>query len=424
MEWIVRYFNELALLMNDVSFFLLAGFLLAGVLHAYFSTSVIDKYLGGKGIRSVVNAALLGVPLPLCSCGVIPAGVSLYKNGASKASAVSFLISTPQTGIDSMLVTYSMLGLPFALLRPLIAFVTGIIGGMFTNMFERSSAPVNQPSTACAAENRKENRIKLIFRYAFVDLLQDILLWLVIGLLAAALLSVIIPDDFFTDYFSNRFVTMLFVLLLSVPLYVCASSSVPLAAVLMLKGLYPGAALVLLMAGPATNIATLLVLRNTFGVRTMLIYLFTIIAGSMLFGLAIDHLLPASWFTGIVSHTHTHGGSIIPGWLLVGSSVLLTALIIKGLFTNYLSVYFIKFFDFFRKSSDVQSVTIRVEGMNCNNCRNKVERNISTIHGVTLVKANYATGLVMITGNGFSMKEIEETVTRAGYKYSGIVNGY
>jgi len=262
MQYLSNYFEALFLLTSEMAPFLLLGFLFAGLLKVFVPPDLMSRYLGKSSTSAVVNASLLGIPLPLCSCGVLPAGISLYKNGASKGSSVSFLISTPQTGIDSILVTWSMLGLPFAILRPIVAFFTGIAGGLVTNKIERSQ-PIKQAKNKSHIRNKFS--IKEIFRYAFVEMVADIASWLVIGLLIAALITVIIPDNFFTEYNLSGISGMLLILIVSIPLYICATSSVPIAAVLLLKGLSPGALLVFLMAGPATNAATITVIGKTLG---------------------------------------------------------------------------------------------------------------------------------------------------------------
>ena len=261
-EYIQLYLDDLLELTNEMSPYLLLGFLFAGILSVYLKQQRISKYLGGKNLKSVFNASIFGVPLPLCSCGVIPTGVSLYKNGASKSSTVSFLISTPQTGVDSILVTYSMLGLPFAVIRPVVALLTGLFGGLLNIPYDKEIKVKDYDN----ANKEKENGSRFInmLKYAFVTFLQDISKWLVIGLLLAALISVLVPDNYFENNFSNPLFGMIMILAVSVPLYVCATGSVPIAAVLLMKGLSPGAALVFLMAGPATNIATLTVLSKNY----------------------------------------------------------------------------------------------------------------------------------------------------------------
>ena len=271
------------------------------------------------------RAALLGVPLPLCSCGVIPTGISFNKEGASKGATVSFLISTPQTGVDSILATYSMLGLPFALLRPFVAFFSGIFGGVITNLASKGEEiKTVEPPINISKETEKAGKWQKMIRYAFLDFLMDIADWLIIGFAIAALISVLLPDDFFTMYLSNQFLSMFIVLLASIPLYVCATGSIPIAAVLMMKGLSPGAALVFLMAGPATNVATMTVIGKALGRKTLIIYLVSISTSAMFFGRIANQFLPSEWFI-MMSHDHgAHEHELLPYWLslLSGNSAV------------------------------------------------------------------------------------------------------
>jgi len=210
-------------ILNEMSPYLLLGFFFAGILKAFLPQSFIDKYLAKKDSRSVLNAALIGIPLPLCSCGVIPTGISFFKNGASKGSSVSFLISTPQTGIDSILVTYSLLGLPFAIIRPFVALFTGLLGGIITNKTDNSEIVSEfeacSGDTCCSDDEnkktKKESKIYTLFKYAFVDFLQDIASWLIIGLVLAAVISVLLPDDFFASYINNDYLGMVIILFAS-----------------------------------------------------------------------------------------------------------------------------------------------------------------------------------------------------------------
>ena len=201
--------SEIIALVNKMSPYLLLGFLLAGVMHAFVPSRLYRRYLGGSSFRSVVNAALLGVPLPLCSCGVIPTAMSLRKEGASKGAAVSFLIATPQTGVDSIFATYSLMGLPFALLRPVAALVTALFGGQVVNMFDKKDVAVAEE-----IEARKEpvlsfgGKIRKALKYAFVDMMQDIGRWLVVGLVVAGLITVFVPASFFALFADNSLLSM------------------------------------------------------------------------------------------------------------------------------------------------------------------------------------------------------------------------
>jgi len=415
MEFVTRFLNEFWGLTIEMSPYLLFGFLFAGMLHIYLKKEKVGRMLNGNSFRSVLNATLLGIPLPLCSCGVIPAGLSFYKNGASKGSTVSFLISTPQTGIDSLLVTYSLLGLPFTIIRPLVALVTGLTGGVIANRLEKGEVVVSSSST------KKENltfsqKVRSVFHYGFVELIQDISKWLIIGLLLAAFLAVILPDDFFIRYIDKPWINMFLVLAASVPLYICATGSVPIAAVLMMKGLSPGAALVFLMAGPATNIATITVLWKTLGKKATLVYLLTITFGALVFGYLIDLFLPVSWFA-ITNHNHDHN-HLLPHWVGIASGVFLGLLIVNGYVLKWLAVVKEKRNKIkFENMETIQK--FKVEGMTCKNCKAHVERDIAAIDGVDNVEADIATGEVSVSGVTVDPVEIKNAVERAGYIFKG-----
>lgn len=328
--------EQILAIINEMSPYLLLGFLLAGLMHAFVPGQLYSRYLSAPSWRSVVNAALLGIPLPLCSCGVIPTAMSLRREGASKGATTSFLVATPQTGVDSIIATYSLMGLPFAIVRPIAALCTALFGGVMVNMFDKDSAgnvpaaeAVKAPADGghhhahkghahgscgcgdgdcCCDATKAEHattfggRIVEAQRYAFVDMMGDIGKWLVIGLVVAGLITVFVPTSFFAIFEGNSLLSMLLVLCLAVPMYLCATGSIPIAVALMLKGLTPGAGLVMLMAGPASNVASILVIRKVLGPRTQIIYLASIIFGAVAFGLAIDHLLPTEWFVSSLVH--------------------------------------------------------------------------------------------------------------------------
>ncbi len=426
MTYIIKFWNELVLLTVEMAPYLMLGFLFAGILYAWFPTGKVHKYLGKKNKRSVINASLLGIPLPLCSCGVIPTGISFYKNGASKGSTVSFLISTPQTGVDSIMVTWSLLGWPLAVIRPFVAFITGIFGGLFVNRLEKDTiieSPINNGSTSDTSSKRIG--FTGMLRYAFIDFLQDIVKWLVIGLLIAALMAVIIPADFFTSYISNDYISMLAILIASIPLYVCATGSVPIAAVLIMKGLSPGAAIVFLMAGPATNAATISVIGSTLGRKTLIIYLFSIISGALFFGILINELLPRDFFLNTMSHIHdtehTHG--FLPKWLNYGSAVILTILMLNGLFMKYLPGLFRnKFSSTLKNTESMNAKIIKVEGMTCNHCKMTVETHLNNLEGIEETNADLLSGNVYLKGEDINLATIEKTITGLGYSFKGEVN--
>jgi hypothetical protein len=433
MEIVSEYIGEFGValwtIMKEMSPYLLLGFLFAGMLYVWFPKNKVYKYLGKSNTSSVFNAALLGVPLPLCSCGVIPTGISFYKSGASKGSSVAFLISTPQTGMDSIMVTYSLLGLPMAIIKPFIALFTGFLGGVLTNIFgKEKKGPEYSDNISDDTKNGSDRSISAMLRYAFIDFLEDIAKWLVIGLLIAALMDIVIPDSFFTAYLGNDYLEMLLILLAAIPLYVCATGSIPIAAILMLKGLSPGAAIVFLMAGPATNAATMTVLGKVLGRRTLIIYLISIITGALFFGTLTNELLPAEWFTGHLQHIHeaSHEHGISPLWLQISSSILLTALIINALLRKYrvlpflnkkLSVPTLTF----TNHSNMKKLSVLIKGMTCSHCKATVEKTLLTIPGITSVNADIITGKVELNGVEFNLNKIQSAIEGIGYHWGGVI---
>jgi uncharacterized membrane protein YraQ (UPF0718 family)/copper chaperone CopZ len=419
MDYIKGFGKELFFILNEMAPYLLLGFTFAGLLHLLFPKKKVRRYMGQNTFKSVFNAALLGVPLPLCSCGVIPTGISFYKHGASKASTVSFLISTPQTGVDSIFVTYSLLGLPFAIIRPIVAFATGLFGGIVTKKID----PEKTDPSIQNNENEEEMpigffpRLKEMFRYSFIEFLQDISNWLIIGLLIAAFISVIVPDDFFAGKIPNDFIGMIAILVVSIPVYICATASVPVAAVLMLKGLSPGAALVLLMAGPATNAATITMIGKVLGKKSLAGYLGAIITGALLAGMMIDYLLPSGWFVisqhfGHMAHDH----SMLPAWLKIGSAIILTALIINGYIQKYINSRKMSTSNNASGGFSAENIkTLWVGGMTCNHCKANVENSIKSAEGVEEVSVDLTSGKVNIRGKSVDLEKIRTGIENIGY---------
>lgn len=405
-----HYFMPLLALTAEMAPYLLLGFLLAGILHVFVPRRLYAQYLAKNDLRSVLLAALCGVPLPLCSCGVIPTAMSMRREGASKAATVSFLIATPQTGVDSIAATASLLGLPFALLRPVVAFVTAIGGGLFAAAGTDAAAGDAQDARPAGCAPLPDGfwaKCLAALRYGFSDMIQDIGKNLMLGLLLAGAIAVFLPDDFFGMLAGWPLLNMLLVLLVSIPMYLCATGSVPIAAALMLKGLTPGAALVLLMAGPATNLASILVIGHVLGRRTLIRYLGSIIAGAIAFGLMIDYLLPARWFalTGADSAVAgcCHGHDVaLPGWKILCAGVLLLLLLAA----------------FFRRMFNKQTITMgkcfKIEGMSCNHCKAHVEKAIAAVEGVTSVAVDLPGGTADVTGE-FAPEKVVAAVEAAGY---------
>jgi uncharacterized membrane protein YraQ (UPF0718 family) len=292
----------------EMSPYLLFGFFMAGLLSVLVSQRLVEKHLGGRGVWPLVKVSLFGVPLPLCSCSVIPVTMSLHKHGATRGSAIAFLLSTPQTGVDSIFVTYSLLGPVFAVFRPVAALITGIVGGLFVSLIDDSSKGaaevVEKCNDSCCENPHKSSCIVRALKYGFVRLPSDIGVALLIGLIAAAFISALIPDGFFADKLGTGIGAMVIMMLLGIPVYVCATASVPVAAAMIMKGLTPGAALVFLMTGPATNAASFITIWKVLGGKSAVAYILTVIVCALAGGLLMDYFFRTA---GASALEHVHG---------------------------------------------------------------------------------------------------------------------
>ena len=418
---IYSFFQSFLTITGEMSPYLLLGFLVAGVLHVYIPKNFYTRYLSSNNKLSVLYAALIGIPLPLCSCGVIPTAIGLKNEHASKGAVASFLIATPQTGIDSILATFSMMGLGFAIIRPTAALVTGICGGLLVN---RLVPPEDKTiiNTCSTCQEQQGNRLWKVLKYAYFDMMQDIGLRLVIGLLLATLINIAVPDEFFLTFGRQPLLQMLVILAIAVPMYICSTVSIPVAAALMMKGLSPGAALVMLMAGPAVNMASILVVRKSLGRRFTCIYILTIVVFSILFGLLTnalgigeDIVQTASTTTdccGAAPHAFTHTG----GWLNLRT--LCSALLLLFI-TIALSM---KFFSKFKKQENADGSTIySVEGMHCNHCKAAVEKAVGELKGVTAVDVNLGAKTVTVRGSA-TANQVKLAVEKAGFEFKGLVD--
>ena len=410
--------KEIFDLINGMAPYLLLGFFLAGVMHAFVPQTLYRRYLGGHSFRAVLNAALLGIPLPLCSCGVIPTAMSLRKEGASKGATVSFLISTPQTGVDSIIATYSLMGLPFALIRPLVALVTSLLGGCLVNKLDDKESPEVQQRASSVAEDVAQKsfvqRMKSAFRYAFVEMMQDIGRWLLLGLVVAGLITVFVPDSFFALFADKPLLSMLLVLAFAVPMYLCATGSIPIAVALLLKGLSPGTALVLLMAGPAVNVASMLVISKVMGKKTLVLYLLSIVSGAILFGLGIDYLLPREWFAtplAYIHDCHEHGMS----WFNLSCLVVLLLLLANAFIQRYRKPQTCGCHGGCACHDGEKVWTVTVKGMSCNHCKANVEKAILKVEGVERVDINLSDGQTVIYGT-FDKDNVRKSVEAIGFE--------
>ncbi len=341
---VTPFFEALWQLSVAMAPYILFGLLFAGILHELVPDSIVTKHLGKDNITSVLKSTIFGIPLPVCSCGVIPLATSIKKSGASKGATLSFLISTPITGVDSILATYGIFGWIFTLYRAVTSMIIAMIAGILTNIFDKDEeikaeeakikkalfsavAPQQTTSftmnTAKSEERSKKFSFTASVKYAFVTLLGDIAKPLFWGLLLGALITVAIPDNLSDLLKEYSWLSYIIVVIIAVPMYVCATASLPIAAGLMLSGVSAGAAFVFLSAGPATNTVTIGVVKKMLGTRSLVIYLGSIITGSILFGLGLDYIFDASSIDpASLIHMHEEDGifstlSAVILWILI-----------------------------------------------------------------------------------------------------------
>jgi len=328
--------NFIALFVESAPWLIL-GLFVAGMMKAFVPSQLMAKHLGEPGLMSTVKAALFGAPLPLCSCGVIPAAVGLRRSGASKAATTSFLISTPETGVDSISISYAMLGPFMAIIRPIAAITSAITAGILVGKDEvkevTQSAETATESSCCASKTQEPEqtlpeKIKAGLHFTFIDLIKDIALWLIIGLSFAALIKTYVPNEFLAQW-GDGFMAFVVMAVIGVPMYICATASTPIAAGLLFSGVSPGATLVFMLVGPATNIATMGLVKTELGNRALLAYLSSVVGVGFAFGLLTNYLAKLWNMDFMAQAEHVHGMVNTP--LAYGASVVLAGLMIYGM---------------------------------------------------------------------------------------------
>jgi hypothetical protein len=314
MSLVYRVLEETYRIILDSGVFILLGFFLAGVLHEFVDTARIGRALGERSLGAILKAAIVGGPLPLCSCGVLPMAVALRKKGASREATVSFLISTPETGEEAILLTYGLLGPVLAIVRPVVAVVTAVVAGLLSLVAGGEDDPARRreveagpvPDGSCCEEGVAatpsdapprsglfRDRMKRAARFGFVTMVDDLAFWMLLAFLATGLLGALLPQDFFLRFLPWPLASMLLMAVVGVPMYVCASASTPIAAAMVAKGLDPGSALVFMLTGPATNASTVAVVAQLFGRRFVSVYLGSIFGVAIAAGLALNAVIGA-----------------------------------------------------------------------------------------------------------------------------------
>ncbi len=387
---------------------LLLGAVVSGALHVLLPPGWVRRELSGPW--GVVKAVMVGVPMPLCSCGVIPTGLGLKQDGASNGAAIGFITATPQTGVDSVLVSAGFLGWPFALAKVLAALVTGIVGGLLADVVadapsEGTAAPAE--ASACGLPSRG---LRAAVDHA-LELVQMIWGWLTFGILLSAALSTFLPPDAFARVAAaGPWASFGVVLLASIPMYVCATASVPVAAALVGAGLPTGAAMVFLMAGPATNVATLGAVWRSFGSRVLAVYLGTLVVGSVAFGMMYEAMFGA--LSTQTVHAHVHDA---PWWATL-SAVLLVCLLIWFAVQDGRQWWSRRSAEVVMSSQNSPApIIVGVGGMTCGGCSSRLERLLSKEDGVLNASVSLDRKEASVVGT-ISTERIREIVENAGFE--------
>jgi hypothetical protein len=387
--------------------YLLFGFLAAGALSVVVSAAAVERHLGGRGVWPVIKAAAFGIPLPLCSCGVIPVAASLRRHGASRGATTAFLVSTPQTGADSILVTFSLLGWVFAIYRPVAAPVSGVLGGAVVAATEKprpAAADREQPpcTDACCADDGR-GKLRKALTYGFVTLPRDIGRALLVGLVVAALISALFPSGYFSDLVPRGPLQILVLMAAGVPVYVCATASIPIAAGLIVAGVSPGAAFAFLMTGPATNAATIATTWKVLGRRPTAIYLAAMLLAAFAGGMVLDQFLTGE---AVVAARHS---AWMPTWVQYAAGVVLLAVLAVNAFYRP------------HPRADMggdgaaDALKLDIKGMTCSHCADTVRRALLSTPGVTAATVDLDAGTAVVRGEEFDAAALRKSVESVGY---------
>ena len=412
-DYMLLFLREMWGLCLEMAPYLLLGMLVSGLISIFIDSSFIFKHIGQKNAGSVLKSTLFGIPLPLCSCGVIPVAATLRESGASKGATVSFLVSTPQTGVDSIFLTYGMLGPMFALFRPLAALASGFFSGIVINNFDHDmhhhlSESDNAPKTKESLDKRIISGVK----YGFLTLPADIVIPLTQGLVVAAAIAILIPPQFIAEHFSSsNLIQYTMMLAVSLPIYVCATASIPIAVALMAKGITPGAAFIFLMAGPATNASSIAVIKNILGKRTLYHYLVLIAFTAISFGYILDNFLTIT-LPDMSSHTHHH---VMDDYGSIILSVIFLVILVNAYFYRSKSESTDSKDIENNIENDQEKIAITVDGMTCSHCKESVESAIYSFSGVASASVDLLTGNVIVVGSGLDETALKEKITAKGF---------
>lgn len=419
----MELFSEIWITYLDMAPYLVLGLLFAGVLHIFFRKSFIEKHLGKPGFTSIIKASVLGVPLPLCSCGVVPTALSLKEHKATDGAVVSFLISTPQTGVDSIAATYGMMGPFFAIFRPLAAFIMGVFGGTLTALLGHNKSILKETEVKYHKESSIEEgtqqkilqKIKGIFIYGLGEFLDGISTYIAIGIVISGLITYFLPEDFFSQHIGNQWIEMLLMVIGGVPLYICSTGSIPIALSLLMKGLSPGAAFVFLAVGPATNAATITVIKSKLGTKVTLIYLFSMIFSAMVAGWVMNSFGLGDLILKSLAHEHNHHSApALLNQFLMGVSLFFLFPLSYSLYKNHLKTPFTKWRKSMARTNATEHFDLPVNGMSCQNCARHVVQASLSVDGVLNAEVDLNRNVVTIEGEK-NLQALKEAIEKEGY---------
>ncbi len=412
-------------ILAEMSPYLLLGFLVAGILSQIIPTSWVQRHLAGKGYSPIVKSAMIGVPLPLCSCGVIPVMASLRKQGANIPAMLSFILSTPQTGVDSILATYALLGLPLAIYRPFIALITALVGGSVYYWLNKKEVDSEADTVNKEIEkningqsNDRKNKsifynLSEMFHYGFITLPKEISRTLIFGVIIASIITTFIPPGTITQFLNNNILQIFIAILVGIPLYVCATASIPVALSLIHLGASPGSALAFLIAGPATNIATISIVKQFLGKKAVIIYILVMVLSALFFGITFDYLIsyfPILDISRITDIHHSHDSFYNP--VKIVSFFLFGVVLLLGFFNIDPWIYFRKSSE--SKFSNIPFIKVKINDMTCSHCAQRITTLIKNISNVIDIEISLENKTATIYGNP-SIEEVKTALKSEGY---------
>ncbi|MBK1876930.1 permease [Pelagicoccus mobilis] len=419
----------------EMGVYLILGLAISALLHRFLKPTWIEGLMGRKSLSSVIWGSVVGVPMPLCSCGVIPVTMSLHSKGASKGATVSFLTSTPQTGIDSFLATYGMLGPVFALYKIIVAFLSGILVGLTTDRLTPTTpknpnpnpnpdpTPNLSPNPNPKSSTPTNPNLSDSLKYGFYTMPGDLASALLIGFILAGIISALAPADLLANLPGGAISAILLATLISVPFYICSTGSIPLALALVHSGLPISAALVLLIAGPATNIATITTMRKVLGGRSTLIYVAGVIITTWI-AAAFYHFFLDDGTLGTSAHSHHEH---LDWWKHLGGIILIFLLVFPHLRQKFASKQTQSCCDSDCCNSQANSeknqmntVTLSIEGMNCSRCENSVRNGLSSLDGIEVLSVDKNSSSATIQTDSYQEAQIAEKIASLGFDFKGV----